>query len=717
MNDKNEEKVVTNQSKNNKRRRFRPKNKPKQEGETTEQTSLASKSVIDNFFATEQAEAKTHAEPKSQNPRPKKQRNNKNQNKTGENNKPKEQKQQKEKPKQEPKAETKNEAKEQKEKPKKAKKPKKNLPAKLNGNEQWQQDIASAMEANKATHELRLEPLKYLNSSEHKIRITPLGGLGEIGGNMTVFETETSAIIVDIGMSFPSESMHGVDILIPDFDYVRKIKDKIKGVIITHAHEDHIGAVPYFYKEFKFPIYATPLPLGMINNKFEEHGLKQERSLFRSVEKRKPYLIGDFEVEWIHITHSIIDASALAITTKAGTIIHTGDFKIDHTPIDGYPTDLGRLAYYGERGVLCLLSDSTNSYKEGFTKSESSVGKTFDAIFSKAKGRVIMSTFSSNIHRVYQAIEWGLKYNRKVCVIGRSMERNLYTAMELGYIKLDKKIFIDANEVGKFKDDEVLIVTTGSQGETMSALYRMATDEHKYIKIKPTDQIIISSKAIPGNENSVSTVLNFLLKSGASVAYQDFSEIHVSGHAAQEEQKLMLRLIKPKFFLPVHGEYNHIAKHKETAISCGVDERNIYLMSDGDQMEVCQKYLKRVKTVKTGKVFIDNQINKQIADDVVIDRQNLAEAGVVMIIAQISRHGAKLINKPRVISYGLVGDKQDAEFRKEMEGVLEQYLSNVKEELLKDSRLLESQVRQVIRKHIFRKVKKYPTIVPIIYLM
>ena len=602
-------------------------------------------------------------------------------------------------------------------KPKKQRKPKKNLPAKLNGNEQWQQDIAASMQANKAVHELRLEPLKYLNSSDHKVRITPLGGLGEIGGNMTVFETATSAIIIDVGMSFPSESMHGVDILIPDFDYVRKIKDKIAGVIITHAHEDHIGAVPYFYKEFKFPLYATPLPLGMINNKFEEHGLKEERTLFRSVEKRKPYRIGDFEVEWIHITHSIIDASALAITTEAGTIIHTGDFKIDHTPIDGYPSDLGRLAHYGERGVLCLLSDSTNSYREGFTKSESSVGKTFDAIFSKAKGRVIMSTFSSNIHRVYQAIDWGLKYNRKVCVIGRSMERNLYTAMELGYIKLDKKIFIDANEVSKFKDNEVLIVTTGSQGETMSALYRMATDEHKYIKIKPSDQIIISSKAIPGNEQSISTVLNFLIKSGANVAYQDFSEIHVSGHAAQEEQKLMLRLIKPKFFLPVHGEYNHIAKHKETAIACGVDERNIYLMSDGDQMELCQKYLKRVKTVKTGKVFIDNQINKQISDDVVIDRQNLAEAGVVMIIAQISRNGAKLINKPRVISYGLVANKNDHEFSKEMEGVLEQFLSNVKEELLKDGRMLEGQVRQVIRKHIFRKIKKYPTIVPIIYIM
>ncbi|WP_169784544.1 ribonuclease J [Campylobacter curvus] len=710
MNDKNEEKAVISQGKSNKKRRFRPKNKERN-GAANEAVNSA-QSVINNFFASDEASDK-NAQP-SQPKQTNKNHNANKQSKHGKQNSNAQNAQTKQE--QKPNAQS-NSVSNGENPNKKQKKIRKNLPAKLNGNEQWQQDIANAMEANKATHELRLEPLKFQNSTEHKIRVTPLGGLGEIGGNMTVFETDTSAIIVDIGMSFPSESMHGVDILIPDFDYVRKIKDKIKGVIITHAHEDHIGAVPYFYKEFKFPIYATPLPLGMINNKFEEHGLKQERSLFRSVEKRKPYIIGDFEVEWIHITHSIIDASALAITTKAGTIIHTGDFKIDHTPIDGYASDLGRLAYYGERGVLCLMSDSTNSYREGYTKSESSVGKTFDAIFSKAKGRVIMSTFSSNIHRVYQAIEWGLKYNRKVCVIGRSMERNLYTAMELGYVKLDKKIFIDANEVGKFKDNEVLIVTTGSQGETMSALYRMATDEHKYIKIKPSDQIIISSKAIPGNEGSVSTILNFLIKSGASVAYQDFSEIHVSGHAAQEEQKLMLRLIKPKFFLPVHGEYNHIAKHKETAMSCGVDERNIYLMSDGDQMEICQKYMKRAKTVKTGKVFIDNQINKQISDDVVIDRQNLAEAGVVMIIAQISRHSQKLINKPRVISYGLVADRQDNEFSKEMEEVLVQFLSNVKEELLKDNRMLEAQVRQVIRKHIFRKIKKYPTIVPIIYLM
>ncbi|EOE6928842.1 ribonuclease J [Campylobacter coli] len=599
----------------------------------------------------------------------------------------------------------------------KKKKRNRNLPSKLTGNEDWQIALAECIEANRVSHENRLHPLKYNNSSEHKIRITPLGGLGEIGGNISVFETNNDAIIIDIGMSFPDGTMHGVDIIIPDFDYVRKIKDKIRGIVITHAHEDHIGAVPYFFKEFQFPIYATPLALGMISNKFEEHGLKAERKWFRPVEKRKVYEIGEFDIEWIHITHSIIDASALAIKTKAGTIIHTGDFKIDQTPIDGYPTDLGRLAYYGEEGVLCLLSDSTNSYKEGYTKSESSVGPTFDQIFARTKGRVIMSTFSSNIHRVYQAITYGLKYGRKVCVIGRSMERNLYTTMELGYIKLDRKIFIDADEVSKYKDNEVLIVTTGSQGETMSALYRMATDEHKFIKIKPSDQIIISAKAIPGNEASVSAVLDYLLKAGAKVAYQEFSEIHVSGHASIEEQKLMLTLVKPKFFLPVHGEYNHINKHKETAIKCGIPEKNIYLMSDGDQVELCQKYIKRVKTVKTGKVFVDNQINKQIADDVVIDRQKLADSGIVVIIAQLDKASKTLINKPRVFSYGFVADKQDHAFSKEMAEVLGQFFVNVKDEVLNDPRFLENQIRQVLRKHIFRKIKKYPTIVPTIFVM
>ena len=606
----------------------------------------------------------------------------------------------------------------QKDETKTAKKKKnKNLPTNLTGNEPWQVQMARSIEENKIIHEQRLYPLKFTNSTEHKFKITPIGGLGEVGGNMTVIETSKDAIIIDIGLSFPDESMHGVDIVIPDFDYIRKIKDKVRAVLITHAHEDHIGAVPYFYKEFSFPLYASPMALGMISNKFEEHGLKAERKNFKPIEKRKLYNIGEFEVEWIHITHSVIDASALAITSKAGTILHSGDFKIDHTPIDGYPSDLNRIAYYGDRGILCLLSDSTNSYKEGYTKSESSVGDTFDNIFLRAKGRVIMSTFSSNIHRVYQAITYGLKYGRKVCVIGRSMERNLYTTMELGYINLDRKIFIDPDEVSKHKDNEVLIVTTGSQGETMSALYRMATDEHKFIKIKESDQIIISAKAIPGNEKSISAVLDYLLKAGASVAYQEFSEIHVSGHANIEEQKLMLCLTKPKFFLPVHGEYNHITKHKQTAIKCGVNERNIYLMSNGDQIELCHKYMKRIGTVKTGKVFVDNQINKQIADDVIIDRQKLADNGVVVIIAQLDKSSKKLIQKPRVLSYGLVADKQDYEFSKELSEVLSLFFTNIKDEILNNPKILEAQIRQVLRKHIFRKIKKYPTIVPTVFLM
>lgn len=372
------------------------------------------------------------------------------------------------------------------------------------GNLSFHKDLKKGVEANTKIQKGSLNPHHKLNlSTNAKVRITPLGGLGEIGGNMTIIETEKSAIVIDIGMSFPDESMPGVDILIPDFHYIQSIKNKIAAVVITHAHEDHIGAVPYFYKQFQFPLYGTPLALGLVGNKFEEHGLKQYKSLFHIVEKRSPVRIGDFEIEWIHITHSIIDSSALAIRTEAGVIMHTGDFKIDHTPIDNLPTDLHRLAHYGEEGVMLLLSDSTNSHKSGVTPSEASVGPTFDNLFKNATGRVIMSTFSSNIHRVYQAITYGLKYNRKVAVIGRSMEKNLDIARELGYIDLPSNVFIEAHEVLQYPDEEVLIVTTGSQGETMSALYRMATDEHRHIKIKPTDMVILSAKAIPGDRKSV----------------------------------------------------------------------------------------------------------------------------------------------------------------------------------------------------------------------
>lgn len=554
-----------------------------------------------------------------------------------------------------------------------------------------------------------------LNSNE-KIRITPLGGLGEIGGNITVIETENEAIIVDIGMSFPDEEMHGVDILVPDFSYIREIRKKIVALIITHAHEDHIGGVPYFFKEMQFPIYGTPLPLAMIGSKFDEHHMREYRRYFNPIVKRQPYKIGnDFEIEWMHMTHSIIDSSSLAITTKAGTIIHTGDFKIDFTPVDGYSADLHRLAHYGEKGVLCLLSDSTNSYNKDWTPSELSVIPSFDRVFSTAEGRVIMSTFSSNIHRVYQAILVGMKYNRKVCVIGRSMERNLEVCMQYDYIKLPKNIFIDAEEANRMSDKDVLIVTTGSQGEPSSALYRMSVGEHRHIKIKPTDLIILSARAIPGNEGSISAMMNHLIRAGARV--NNDRDIHVSGHASIEEQKLMLRLTNPKFFLPVHGEYNHIQKHKDTAVACGVPERNIYLMSDGDSVEVSPKMMRKVKTVKTGKVYIDNQNNHQIEDDIVMDRQKLASEGIVVIVAQVNAADSRLISKPLVTTFGLVADRHDKAFAAEMEDVLEHFMINIKSGLIENPKALENDLRQVIRKHIYRKMKKYPLIVPHVYIM
>ncbi len=570
---------------------------------------------------------------------------------------------------------------------------------------------------NQEIHKQRLNPHYKLNlNSTDKVRITPLGGLGEIGGNITVFETEKEAILIDVGMSFPDEDMHGVDILVPDFSYVREIKNKIVAVIITHAHEDHIGAVPYLFKEMQFPIYGTPLPLAMIGNKFDEHHLKEFRKYFNPVEKRKVYKIGnDFEIEWMHMTHSIIDSSSLAITTSAGTIIHTGDFKIDYTPVDGYTADLHRLASYGEKGVLCLLSDSTNSYNIIPTPSELTVAPGFDRIFAKAEGRIIMSTFSSNIHRVYQAIQYGVKYGRKVCVIGRSMERNLEVCMQYDYIKLPKNIFVDADEATRMNDKDVLIVTTGSQGEPSSALFRMSIGEHRHIKIKPTDLVVLSARAIPGNEGSISAMLNHLQRAGARVAND--RDIHVSGHAGMEEQKLMLRLVNPKFFLPVHGEYNHILKHKETAMMCGVPERNILLMSDGDCIEVGPKFMRKAKTVKTGKTFIDNQNNHQIEDDIVMDRQKLAQEGIVMIVAQVNENNSKMIAKPRVTSFGLVSDKQDKAFATEMEDVLEHFLINMKEGLIQNPRALENDLRQVVRKHIYRKVKKYPLIVPTVFIM
>jgi ribonuclease J len=592
--------------------------------------------------------------------------------------------------------------------------PKKKPPTSGNG---WTNDLKKSFDINEKIQKERLNPHNKLNlKTASNIRVTPLGGLGEIGGNMMVVETANSAIIIDAGMSFPDESMHGVDILIPDFTYIKQIKNKITAIVITHAHEDHIGAMPYIFKEIQVPVYGTALPLEMIGAKFDEHKMKQFRSYFRAVQKRKPIRIGEFEVEWMHITHSVIDSSALAITTEAGTIIHSGDFKIDHTPVDNYPTDLHRLAYYGEKGVLALLSDSTNSHAAGFTKSEKTVRPTFEKIFTNSKGRIIMSTFSSNLHRVAQAIECGLKFNRKICVIGRSMEKNLDIAMGLGYLKFPKDQFIDAHEVNKYPDKDVLIITTGSQGESMSALFRMSIHEHRHIKIKDTDQVILSAKAIPGNEASVSEIINQILKAGATVAYQNYTDIHVSGHAGQEEQKLMLRLTKPKFFLPVHGEYNHVVRHIQTGIDCGVLERNTYILSDGEQIEIAPKYMKKVKTVKTGKTYIDNQRNRKIADDVVIDRQTMANEGVVMVVAQISEDKREIVGDARVSSFGMVDTRMEKPFAKEIEDLLKHFLDHIKPGILQNTRATEEEIRKVIRKHCIRKYRKYPMIVPTIFV-
>lgn len=579
-------------------------------------------------------------------------------------------------------------------------------------------DIKTALKANQIANEKRMNPWKQIDiSNKNKIRFTPLGGLGEIGGNMAVIEDDESAIVIDVGMSFPDESMHGVDILVPDFSYLHTIKSKIKGIIITHAHEDHIGAVPYLFKELKFPIYGTPLALAMIENKFNEHKLKDDVKYFNYIVKREIYDIGSFKIEWMHNTHSIVDACGLAVQTKAGTLIHTADFKIDHTPIDNQTTDLQRYAYYGSKGVLCLFSDSTNSHNVGFTKSEAVVGKTFDTLFDLAEGRVIMSTFSSNTHRIFQAMQRGVKAGRKVCVIGRSMERNIEIARKLGFVDIEDKHFIEPHEVNRFADNELLVVTTGSQGEEMAALSRMAIDEHRHIKLKPSDTVIISAHAIPGNEGSVSSLMNKLMKAGVTVRYKDFDNIHVSGHAGQEEQKLILRLVQPKFFLPVHGEYNHIAKHAKTAVSCGVNKRNILLMSDGDQVELTTKYVKKVKTVKTGKSYIDNQNNKEIKAEIVNDRQKLAEDGIVNIALQINKSTKKVVGKAIISTYGLVPNKELGRFSHEIENIIDSFLLNAKPEQLSSPKIVQDELRAVIRKHIVRTKRRYPIITPVIFLV
>jgi ribonuclease J len=565
------------------------------------------------------------------------------------------------------------------------------------------------VESNNKIHINRLNPHYKLDlDTKTKLRFTPLGGLGEIGGNMAVLETEKEAIIIDVGMSFPDENMHGVDILVPDFGYLKSIKHKIKAIIITHAHEDHIGAVPYLFKELQFPLYGTSLALQMIASKFDEHRLSKFNNMLHPIEKRKIIEIGEFKIEWIHITHSIIDCSSLAITTEAGTIIHTGDFKIDHTPVDNFPTDLHRFAHYGERGVLLLLSDSTNSYKEEPTKSEKTIGPTFDKIFAESKGRIFMSTFSSNAHRIYQAMERAIATGRHVCIVGRSMDKNVNIAIDLGYLKLPRHLIVGIEEVNRIDDDKILIVTTGSQGEPMSALYRISVGEHKQIRLKPEDTVIISANAIPGNEAGVSGLINNILKCGAKAIYKDYGHIHVSGHASAPEQKLMLRLCKPKFFLPVHGEYNHVLKHARTAMDCGVLEKNILLMEDGATIEIHPRYMKKVTTVKSGKTYIDNQRNRRISHSVVNERQILATDGIISVIVHIDRQEKVILSAPKISTYGVSSNYETQALIKDFDNMIDAYIKQSSE--LKPNKTIESDIRNLVKKHIVRLYRKYPII-------
>ena len=487
-----------------------------------------------------------------------------------------------------------------------------------------------------------------------KLKIIPLGGLHEVGKNITVFEYEDEIIVVDCGLSFPEDDMLGIDLVIPDISYLVKNQEKIKGMIITHGHEDHIGSIPYFLKQINIPIYAPRLAVGLIKNKLEEHKLLRSTKLVEVVQGQTISLGKYFNVEFIRSTHSIPDSVMLAITTPVGTILHTGDFKMDYTPIDGKMMDLGRIAELGNQGILALMSDSTNAERKGFTMSESSVGEVFDKLFIHCTKRIVVATFASNVHRVQQIVNAAVKYGRKIAVCGRSMINMITTARELGYIDCPEDLFIDIDMIGTYNDEQLVIITTGSQGETMSALTRMAAGEHKKVKITPNDLVIISANPIPGNEKFVSKVIDDLMQIGAEVVYSALADVHVSGHACQEEQKLMIALTKPKYFIPVHGEYRQLMAHAETAASMGIQPKNILLMSNGRILEIDQDEAKFNGTVQSGRVLVDGLGVGDVGNVVLRDRQHLSQDGLIIIVLTMDSNTGEVVAGPDVISRGFV---------------------------------------------------------------
>lgn len=546
------------------------------------------------------------------------------------------------------------------------------------------------------------------------VKIIPLGGLNEIGKNLTVIECSNDMFLIDCGMAFPDSEMPGVDIVLPDYTYIEQNKQKLRGIVLTHGHEDHIGGLPYFLKKFNCPIYGTRLTLGLVEGKLKEHGLLGSVKC-NVVVPRQTVRLGCMAVEFIRVNHSIPDAVGMAIHTPAGIIIHTGDFKVDYTPIEGGIIDLNRLAELGNKGVLALMSDSTNADRPGFTMSERIVGESFEKLFPKAEGRrIIIATFASNIHRIQQIINNAVNDGRKVAVSGRSMVNVIGIGIELGYLKVPDGVLIDIDMVSKYPPEKVVIVTTGSQGEPMSALSRMANNEHRKVSITPNDFIIISANPIPGNEKLVTRVVNELMKLGADVVYEKMYEVHVSGHACQEEQKLMLSVTKPKYFIPVHGEYKHLMKHKATAASVGIPENNIIIAGIGDVIETDGVDMKITGQVPAGRVLVDGLGVGDVGAIVLRDRKHLAEDGLIIAVATIDRALGEILVGPDLVSRGFVYVRESEELMNEAKKLLTETLQDCLDHNMKEWNAIKGRMKDSLSDYIFKKTKRSPMILPII---